>query len=368
MTPEQQKIEAYLQMIEKRGTLDGRFANVTRIDSVGGGGFFSLVCTARDLTTNNEVVLKFFRPDRYIPSDAYRWESFERESKILEMLTGCRDIVTLVAPQAEFVETPIPHIPLEIRFAYYAVEKADKSLADEIAVGGNKAEELLVMFRAIVRSVQRIHSRQIAHRDLKPGNFLVMSGTIKLSDFGTARLMDQTAMALLTNYTYPPGDQGYCSPEMMACLHDVDPKFAFHGDFFAVGAILFEMFTGVNLGVQLFGPQLLTALTQPMLIVPRDQRIEIFNQIIPSISKKYLLPTIDAINFGLPACICQQLNRLFRELCELDYRKRLTNYSSIFRGIDTCLLILRNETRYIAWQKEKQKRRTARMARNGVSK
>jgi len=70
---------------------------------------------------------------------------------------------------------------------------------------------------------------------------------------------------------------------MMACLHDVDPRFSFVGDFFSLGATLFEMFTRVRLGIVLFGPQLLTSLTLPMITVPRDQRVAIFNRVIGTV-------------------------------------------------------------------------------------
>ena len=356
-------------MVEKRNTLDGRFTNIRRIDPTGGGGNFSLLFVAQDNTTGSEVALKFFRPDRYTPTDFYRWESFRRESVLLERLRGCKDVVALVCPQSEFTEYPIPSMPFyEIKFAYYALELAHGNLQDEIAKGTLSPESLLTYFRTIVRSLQRIHSRRIAHRDLKPANLLITASGIALSDFGTARLLDDTSNGLQNQYIFPPGDQRYSSPEMMACLHDVEAKFAFHGDFFSLGAVLFEMFTGMNLGVNLFGAKLLTDLTLPLSVVPRNQRLGIFNQIISSIEVRYPLPSIQAFNMNLPPCIHQRLNDLFKHLCCLDYRRRLISFPSIFRSIDGCLLILRNEAQYLSWQKEKERRRAVRVTKNGATK
>lgn len=364
-------IDLFLQIVEKRGTLDGRFSNIRRINPIGGGGHFSIVFFARDDSTGREVVLKFFRPDRYTPADAYRWDSFEREPIMLAEMSGARDIIGLIAGRSEFIEllpTSIPNTNYPIRFAYYALEKAENDMEQIIATEKWSAEKLLLVFRGMVRSVQRIHARQIAHRDLKPSNFLIVDAAIKLSDFGTARSIRQGEPGLLPHYPFPPGDHRYCAPEMVACLHDVDPKIAFPADLFALGAILFEMFTGVNLVIQMFGPQLLTAVLAPLLVVPRDQRMAIFEQSISALGAGYPLPAIDSLSSNIPPCIRDRLDGLYKGLCNLDHRNRTSAFPTIFRGIDTCLLILRNEESYLRWLKQKQSRRATRMTkRTGAS-
>ena len=92
------------------------------------------------------------------------------------------------------------------------------------------------------KAVQRIHKAKIVHRDIKPGNFLVMrDGTIRLSDFGTARLIEDSSKPILDDYAgWPPGDIRYTAPEIISSLHDVTPHFAFKGDIFSLGATLFE--------------------------------------------------------------------------------------------------------------------------------
>jgi len=40
--------DAYLQLVEARGIIDGRFTDIKRIGSNGGHGQFSLVFSARD--------------------------------------------------------------------------------------------------------------------------------------------------------------------------------------------------------------------------------------------------------------------------------------------------------------------------------
>jgi hypothetical protein len=50
---------------------------------------------------------------------------------------------------------------------------------------------------------------------------------------------------------------------------------------------------------------------------------------------------------------------LVHALAALDYRKRLCDFARIFNRVDTCLLILRNETKYQRWLAEKRRRREA---------
>lgn len=358
--------DVHLQLVEARGTLEGRFSRIRRVDPKGGGGYFSLVFIVEDSITGVEVVLKVFNPERLTPSEAYRWESFERESRILQRLVGQKDIIQLVSGQSEFVEmvnTSIPGLSIPIKFAYYVMEKAEGDMLAAISDPTWKPLDYLQAFRCMVRSVQRIHTIGIAHRDLKPDNFLITASGIKLSDFGTARFLDGTEPPILAAYDMPVGDTRYTSPESFALLHDVTPEIAFKGDVFALGAILFEMFTGVNLGVQLFGRDLLNDLTRNLIHVPKAQRTMIYHQLVDDIGKKYPLPSVHLINPGVPPSIRDRLNGLYKELCNLNYLTRNCNFPSIFRQIDTCILILKNEAQYQRWLAERQKRHAARIAR-----
>jgi len=75
----------------------------------------------------------------------------------------------------------------------------------------------------------------IVHRDIKPANIMVASGThIKVADFGAAFLHKaQEAEAALI------GSPFYMSPEQIAAQ-----PLDFHSDMFALGVVLYELFTG----------------------------------------------------------------------------------------------------------------------------
>lgn len=246
--------DACLQIVESRSAIGGRFSGIHRVGTSGGNGNFSLLFSARDGQTNQDVALKFYRPDKL--GESYRWESFRREAQILEELAGQQDIVGWVAPLSSFVETMTSPqgVPFPISFSYYAMELAVADMEVAIANADWDASDLLTAFRCMCRATQRIHSQRIAHRDIKPGNFLITEeGKVKISDFGTARRFDSATRPLLTAYTYPQGDWLYAAPEILAGLHDVDSEYSFGADFFSLGAILFEMFSGTKLGHHLGG-------------------------------------------------------------------------------------------------------------------
>jgi serine/threonine protein kinase len=276
--------DALLQTIEQKPHLNDRFEKMQRIDPDGGCGQFSLVVRARDRHSGRGVALKFFDPVKR--SDTYRWECFKREAQLLPTFSGKPDILQCLCPMKEFQEGfqhPVTGLVFYVDFAYYAVELAEYDVNTAIITKRWSVDKKLKYFRAMCRAVQRIHQELMAHRDLKPGNFLITSdGELRLSDFGAARIISGSNNGIMPSYSFPPGDLGYVSPEMVAALHDADPRFAFAGDIYALGAILFELFTGSRLNLHVIDRSTLATLNKAMSAVPTAQRIETYNGFVGS--------------------------------------------------------------------------------------
>jgi serine/threonine protein kinase len=350
--------DAFLQLVERRPIIDGRFSNPRRIDPRGGAGNFSLVFIAQDNQTNRNVVLKFFHPGML--QDSYRWQSFQREAELLAKLAGQRDIIQLVASRSQFVEVLSANgLSLPIQFSYYAVEQAFCDVETALDNAPVSAEEALEFFHHMCRAVQRIRGQRIAHRDLKPRNFLLMpTGEVKLSDFGTARCYEGGA-ALLNHYVYPPGDTRYCPPEMLAGLHDEVPEMALDADLYALGAILFELLTGTNLGATILSTKMMQDLSWTVSRVRRGERKHVFDAAIAGLAAAYPLPRLSDFGSVAPGSIVPLAEDLYRSLAALDYRARQKDFDRIFLKIQTCLIVLRNSEKYERWQREKEKRRDA---------
>jgi len=93
-----------------------------------------------------------------------------------------------------------------------------------------------------------VHAAGIIHRDLKPQNvFVCNDGTLKLLDFGVARVFDRTSQSKLSKFGLVLGTPSFMSPEQALGSRD---KVDHRSDIWSLGATVFTALTGetVHLG------------------------------------------------------------------------------------------------------------------------
>jgi len=122
-----------------------------------------------------------------------------------------------------------------------------ESLRERLSAGPLSQTKALSIALQIAQGLEAAHQKGIVHRDLKPENvFLTSGGTVKILDFGIAKLLPTRESTLpggaLLPHTKPGalvGTLAYMSPEQM-CGDEVDAR----ADLFSLGCVLYEMLCG----------------------------------------------------------------------------------------------------------------------------
>jgi serine/threonine-protein kinase len=96
---------------------------------------------------------------------------------------------------------------------------------------------VLELMALTAEALHYAHSQNVVHRDIKPANIMYdsVSGTLKITDFGIARLIDVSR----TRTGIVLGTPSFMAPEQLEG-HNVNG----HTDLFALGVSLYELLTG----------------------------------------------------------------------------------------------------------------------------
>lgn len=190
-----------------------------------GRGGMGVVYMARQLSLNRVVALKMILAGQHANLAA-------RERFIIE----AEAIARLQHPN--FVQ--VYEVSKHNDKPYFSLEYcAGGSLDKRLNGTPLPAQQAAKLIETLARAMHFAHSKNVIHRDLKPANVLFSEdGTPKISDFGLAKKLDETAH---TASGAIMGTPSYMAPEQAGASHDsVGPA----SDIYALGAILYELLTG----------------------------------------------------------------------------------------------------------------------------
>jgi sugar lactone lactonase YvrE len=201
---------------------------------VGEGGM-GVVYRARDERLGRDVAIKVITPG--LGSDPERLSRFQLEARAAGKLNH-PNIVTIYDLGTS---DGAPYIVSEML--------EGETVRDRIEKGAMPVRKAVAAAIQLASGLASAHAAGIVHRDLKPENlFLLPNGTLKVLDFGIAKLFqkdgaleDSTSGMVpgLTRTGTVLGTASYMAPEQIR-VQQVD----FRADLFAFGAILYEMLTG----------------------------------------------------------------------------------------------------------------------------
>jgi len=134
--------------------------------------------------------------------------NFERSDHVIRLLA--HDRVTEEATQESGATDVI----------YLLLERGECDLTHILSYLEDNARltptKLRYYWEQMLEAVQSVHGKRIVHADLKPANFVLVQGHLKLIDFGLAGQLEDGAEHL--NRTFVGGTKDYMSPESMACF------------------------------------------------------------------------------------------------------------------------------------------------------
>jgi eukaryotic-like serine/threonine-protein kinase len=212
-----------IQTLKPGDIIEGRYKYIERI----GKGAFGTVLLMEDTVVDERLILKFLNPN--VSNDEEIMKRFVHELRYSRKITH-KNVIRIY-----------DFLFIQGNYAISMEYFPSHTLGSEIV-----GEKPMPLQRALQFSndmcvgMDVAHQVGIVHRDLKPANVLINNeGLLKIVDFGVAAAQRE-GDTQLTKTGYVIGSPKYMAPEQILGKR-VDQR----ADVYAIGVIMYEMFTGV---------------------------------------------------------------------------------------------------------------------------
>jgi serine/threonine-protein kinase len=202
------------------GSLVGSYKITDKIGEGGMGAVFRGI----DVMLEREVAIKMLRPE------------LSRQPNIVERFRS--EAVTLAKLNHPNIATLYSFLRQGDDFFMVMEFVRGETLDSVIRNSGAMAcERAIVLLCQALEGIDHAHRMGIIHRDIKPANIMLTeSGTLKVMDFGIARVLGTARMTKQGNIV---GTIEYMSPEQVRG-QETDAR----SDIYSLGILLYEMLTG----------------------------------------------------------------------------------------------------------------------------
>ncbi|MGH3728573.1 MAG: protein kinase domain-containing protein [Micromonosporaceae bacterium] len=203
-----------------------RFADRYELQTPLGRGGMAEVWRAWDSRLERAVAVKIL--DQVGLADPGGVERFRREALAVARIAH----PNIVGGYDFGTEDGRPYLVMEL--------VAGQTLADRLAEGPLPIADVVRIATQTCDALQAAHQAGVVHRDIKPENLIMTAGgTVKVLDFGIARLQDTANQAALTRTQMVVGTSHFMAPEQ-ATGGTADPR----TDLYALGCVLYALLTG----------------------------------------------------------------------------------------------------------------------------
>ncbi|CDS06216.1 Putative CMGC/MAPK protein kinase [Lichtheimia ramosa] len=197
-----------------------------------GQGAYGVVCAAKDTESGEQVAIK--KVCRIFEKNILAKRAL-REVKLLKHFNGHENITSII---------DMDIVNLQDFNELYLVQELMEADLHQIIRSGQPLTDAHFQYFVyqICRGLKYIHSANVLHRDLKPGNLLVNADCeLKICDFGLARGYSENpesnAAGFMTEYV---ATRWYRAPEIMLSFQNYTKAI----DMWSVGCIFAEMLGG----------------------------------------------------------------------------------------------------------------------------
>ncbi|MDE0302882.1 MAG: protein kinase [Gammaproteobacteria bacterium] len=284
------------------------------------GGYFS-ICYNVSKSDGQEGFLKAMdysgalsAPD---PAEALLalTEAYTHERDLLEICHSLSRVVTALG----FGTIPLGD-PAKAEVVQYIIfELADGSVRSEI--NGSIRPSLAWTIRSLHQvavGMRQLHSKRIAHQDLKPSNALFFKDKgLKLADLGRSINHGRHAPHIDMDW---PGDWAYAPPEIAyGYLHKEFNVRRLSSDLYLLGSFAVSLLTGMQLTAWI-ASELPEDMRPPKW---KGEYMGTYEQVIPHVEHAYAI-ALEKIQYqiGIQAEFVDELMECIRELCQPDPKRR----------------------------------------------
>jgi serine/threonine protein kinase len=194
-----------------------------RIDAPLGTGGMGTVFAGHDLRLDRPVAVKVLREDLH--RDAALRRRFEREARAAARLSHPHAVAIYDIGEDADHDT------------FIVMERlSGRTLADELVDGPLDERRLRAIAVGVLDALDAAHTEGIVHRDVKPGNILLVDDDdVKIGDFGIATMLDASD----TITVVPFGTPAYTAPERLRGFAATE-----RSDLYSLAVVLYEAAAG----------------------------------------------------------------------------------------------------------------------------
>ncbi len=195
-----------------RKLIGGRYRPIREL----GKGAFSSVLLAEDIVRGKEVAVKTLH-DKYAGSEPVR-RMLETESAALALADN--DKIVRILDKGD---------------GFIVLERLDGSPSSSFHYD---EQGVLALASEACEALAAIHAKGIVHRDLKPDHLMIVHGSLKLIDFGYAKIAGEWDYSRSAGHDI--GTPLYMAPEQTRNAWTVDGR----ADLYSLGIIMYEKLSG----------------------------------------------------------------------------------------------------------------------------